>query len=185
MTRTYDTGLVLGRFQMLHNGHVRMIRAALDLCDRVVVYIGSADKHGTERNPFPYNVRRDMLELTFREEVVNDRLVVAPLSDLGAGDNPVWGKYVIDSFTKDFGKAPDLYITGCEKERPSWFTDEIAPNMDELRLSRHVNEISASQCREYLRKTDPKSWRASVPSQIHYLFDAYKMYVDDAKKEEK
>lgn len=183
MSKMYGTGLVLGRFQMLHNGHVGMIKTALDICDQVVVYIGSADKHGTFRNPFPYNVRRDMFDLVFPEESAADRLVVAPLNDIGAGDNPIWGQYVMDSFMNDFGKAPDLYITGCEKERPSWFTDDIAPSMDELRLSRRVNDISASQCREYLRKTDPKSWRAMVPSQLHYLFDAYKMYVDDAKED--
>ena len=53
----YRIGLIVGRFQILHRGHEEMVRKALDLCDKVVVYISSSQEAGTEKNPFSYSVR--------------------------------------------------------------------------------------------------------------------------------
>ena len=63
MTRNlYTLGMVIGRFQVLHNGHVNMVKRALDLCDVVVVYIGSSQEARTKVNPFSYG--EDLFLLT-------------------------------------------------------------------------------------------------------------------------
>ena len=50
--KKYKTGLVLGRFQTFHKGHEYIINKALEICDKVLVFIGSSDKSGTIENPF-------------------------------------------------------------------------------------------------------------------------------------
>ena len=50
------TGVILARLQPIHNGHLELIEQACDECDRVFVFIGSADKFN-KRNPLPINLR--------------------------------------------------------------------------------------------------------------------------------
>lgn len=180
----YDLGLVIGRFQMLHNGHVYMIKNALNLCNRVVVYIGSSQESGTEKNPFSYQVRRDMIEKSFPIEYAIGKIIVCPLPDAKLGDNYNWGKYVLDNFEKEFGKQPDLYVTGVEKERPSWFSEKDAPKMSELRLSRSSINCSATECRNSLLSEDDSYWKANVPYQLYKLKEYYKLILTKVLKEE-
>jgi nicotinamide-nucleotide adenylyltransferase len=55
------TGLFIGRFQPLHNGHLAAIREVAAKVERLVVGIGSANEVGTERNPYSADVREKML----------------------------------------------------------------------------------------------------------------------------
>lgn len=54
---------VVGRFQPLHNGHIELIKQAIELSEGgyTVIFIGSADKVQDARNPFTYVQRTDMI----------------------------------------------------------------------------------------------------------------------------
>ena len=109
--KPYHLGLVLGRFQGLHIGHEAVIRKALSLCDRVIVLIGSADKSGTSHDPFPASLRREMLEAAFPRLSKNGRLILQPLNDLGVGNVPAWGDYVLSSAREAAGEV-DCVVYG-------------------------------------------------------------------------
>ena len=151
MNRLYESGLVIGRFQPLHKGHEMVIETALSLCEKVYVYIGSAQVSRNETNPYNFEERKHMIELAFPKAIKQGRIIIKPLYDMGYGNCTAWGQYVLDVVKTDNNIVPDLYLTGCEKERSSWFTNEIAPNMDELRLTRHNIKISGTECREALK----------------------------------
>ena len=170
----YKLGMVIGRFQVLHNGHVNMVKRALDLCDVVVVYIGSSQEARTMVNPFSYEERREMFAEVFTLEMTCGRLIIRPLLDIEVGNNENWGAYVLNTFEKEFHKLPGLYVSGCEKERSSWFTDELAPNMDELRMTRHKVEVSGTLCREVLKSEDYERWCELVPQPLFFKFKNYK-----------
>ena len=51
----YDTGLIIGHFQTFHKGHQSLVDTGLQLCDRLLILVGSAQESGTERNPFDIN----------------------------------------------------------------------------------------------------------------------------------
>lgn len=55
------TAAVIGRFQLPHLAHLRLIQAAFDLADQVVIVIGSAWRSRNPKNPFVWEERRDML----------------------------------------------------------------------------------------------------------------------------
>ena len=52
-------GVIIARLQPIHNGHLELIRQALNENDSVLVLVGSADKLN-KRNPIPINMRLEM-----------------------------------------------------------------------------------------------------------------------------
>lgn len=64
------TGVVLARFQSIHNGHLQLIHNAVEENDQVLVIIGSIDKLNA-RNPIPWTIRKEMVE-----ETIVDALLV-------------------------------------------------------------------------------------------------------------
>ena len=59
--KPYDVGLICGRFQTYHIGHESLINMGMQLCDRILILIGSAQECGTERYPLNINTRTKML----------------------------------------------------------------------------------------------------------------------------
>lgn len=53
------TGVILARFQPIHNGHLQLIQKAVEENDKVLVIIGSIDKLNA-RNPIPWTIRKEM-----------------------------------------------------------------------------------------------------------------------------
>lgn len=179
--KLYNIGMIIGRFQVLHKGHEAMVRHALELCDKVVVYIGSSQEQRTNSNPFSYAEREEMFKFVFATEYICERLIIRPLPDIRVGNNESWGAYVMDTFKKEFHRLPDLYVTGCEKVRTSWFTDEIAPNTDELRLIRKNINISGTWCRQVLLANDYEQWCKLVPYSLIDKFEEYKYILNFVK----
>lgn len=47
----HKIGLLCGRFQPVHRGHIELIREALKHCDHLIIAIGSAQESGTKKEP--------------------------------------------------------------------------------------------------------------------------------------
>lgn len=85
-----DVGLVIGRFQPAHDGHIYLIRMALAASRNVVIGIGSADVSGTEDNPFSVHQRESILGSTLKEHrLPSDRISIVHLNDT-VGDDKRW-----------------------------------------------------------------------------------------------
>jgi nicotinamide-nucleotide adenylyltransferase len=74
-------GLVLGRFQPFHKGHLAVIREALGKCDDIVVVIGSAEDSHTVDNPFTAGERYQML-ISSLEPDERSRVHIIPVRDV-------------------------------------------------------------------------------------------------------
>ena len=147
--KIYKTCLLVGRFQPFHVGHLKMIRKALCLAETVLVFIGSSQESRTERNPFSYEERKEMISKCFRK---NKNLIIKPLRDIKVGDNSIWGEFVLEEAFNVLGEYPSLYLSGQEKVRASWFYGlKQAKTMDEISVHKTDN-ISASILREKLVK---------------------------------
>ena len=156
MKRPYELGLVLGRFQGLHEGHEAVIRKALSVCERVIVMIGSADKAGTAHDPFPVSLRKEMLEAMFPRLSRNGRLILTPLDDLGVGNVPAWGEYVLEN-AKAAAGTPECIVYGDEDKCRTWF-----PNHPEIRyvsLDRKVIDINGTRLRKIILDGDEEAFR--------------------------
>ena len=53
--------LVIGRFQLLHDGHVQLFKEAMKLGEKLLIGIGSSNESRTNRNPFTAQERKVMV----------------------------------------------------------------------------------------------------------------------------
>lgn len=156
--KPFRLAILVGRFQVIHLGHVEMAEKALGCAQRVAVLIGSAQESGTEKNPLSYEERADCLRAVFGE-----RVELYPLPDAGIGNNPRWGAYVLEAAARLCGEAPDLAVSGQEERRQSWY--EGLP-VAELTVPKTI-PISASQLRLWLERDERENWAAYTPPALH------------------
>ena len=62
MTKKYDTLVLIGRFQPLHNAHLEIIKRCTALTDQLVIIAGSAKQPRTYKNPFTFDERANMIK---------------------------------------------------------------------------------------------------------------------------
>jgi bifunctional NMN adenylyltransferase/nudix hydrolase len=62
MSKQYDTLVLIGRFQPIHNAHLEIIKRATALCDQLVIVTGSAAQPRTYKNPFTSAERARMIK---------------------------------------------------------------------------------------------------------------------------
>ena len=152
--KPFRLGILVGRFQTLHLGHVDMINKAVSVCGKVGVFVGSSQESGNNKNPFTYEKRAELLKTVF-----GDRIEVCPLPDIYVGNNSKWGEYVLKSVYERFGTYPDLFVTGRESRRVDWFDSEAGMNVAELYIPKTV-DISASEMRSFLISGNEGEWKA-------------------------
>lgn len=84
-------GLVVGRFQPFHKGHLSVVREVLRQCDDMVLVIGSAEDSHTEMNPFTAGERYQMI-LSSLTESERARVHIIPVRDVNRYS--VWVNHV-------------------------------------------------------------------------------------------
>ena len=76
----YDTAILIGRFEPVHNGHLALLRRALDSARQTIVVMGSAWQVRSPKNPFTWQERAAML-CDALPEADRARLHVLPVRD--------------------------------------------------------------------------------------------------------
>lgn len=169
MKKKFKLGLVLGRYQHMHLGHMQIIDTSRQLCDKTLILIGSAERKGTLRNPFSFETRKKVIQKVYSFEDT----IIMPLNDL-TNENDIsfeWGKYILDNVEKICGQIPDLMIYGKDESRKGWFSPEDSENFSELIISRNKIDISATQLRNYLVQGEKEKWQQYVPKEIWDMYD--------------
>jgi cytidyltransferase-like protein len=156
--KPYKLGLVVGRFQVFHNGHEAMIRKSIELCEKTLVFVGSSQESMTWKNPFSYEFRKEIISDVFWEEILDDKLIIRPLKDIGVGNTSSWGAYVLSCADSECGMFPDLLVTGKEERRVSWFDAEKV-EISELYVPKTI-DISASEMRENMIQDNRTFWKS-------------------------
>lgn len=163
--KAYELGLMVGRFQMLHAGHIDMIEQALRVCDKVGIFVGSSQESGTAKNPFSYELRKEMLERIF-----GDDIIVRPLPDIGVGNNSRWGDYVLKMTRESFGRLPDIVVSGKESRRSTWYDGEEGEGIAELIVPKRIS-ISATEMRGFLTEGREEEWKKYADERLHPMYE--------------
>lgn len=75
-------GLMLGRFQPFHNGHISLTKQILSECDELVIIIGSAQFNFIDRDPFSAGERVMMICEALKEaEIDLSRCYIIPVAN--------------------------------------------------------------------------------------------------------
>lgn len=148
-------GVILARFQPIHNGHLALIRKACSENDKVVLLVGSADKIN-KRNPIPVNIRIELVETALIAEGLWDKCVVCPLNDLtDESDNSLdWGFYLYANIVSIIKESSfNIYYSDGYEIITTWFPKFILKNYISMTLmarGRVEDGISATIVREAL-----------------------------------
>lgn len=169
--KQYDVGLLIGRFQVFHLGHKYLADMALTYCDRLLIFVGSAQEKGTERNPFSIETRIEKI----KEIYLQDNVIVRGLPDLTNEDDITtdWGKYLLKNAYDAIGKFPDLMIYGNDESRSGWFDPEDIKNIFMLEVPRGLAlpKLSATGNRKLMVEDLRDAWRERHPVEIHKDYD--------------
>ena len=169
MNKKFKFGLILGRFQTIHNGHVQLIEICRELCDKTLILIGSAQESGTVRNPYDINLRKKAIKMLYDDADV----IVDGINDM-TNENDIcveWGRYILNNIKEKYNELPDLMVYGKDESRKGWFSDEDSKLISELIVSRKNIEISATELRKLLVENNKKEWQKYVPEAIWGMYD--------------
>jgi nicotinamide-nucleotide adenylyltransferase len=91
-------GLLIGRFQPFHLGHLEAIQFALLKVDKLWIGIGSSNKTSQKNNPFTADERKEMI-LSSISDSISKQIQIFPIPDL---DNHKKWIENIDSIVPEF-----------------------------------------------------------------------------------
>ena len=80
-------GLLIGRFQPFHLGHLDAVLFGLSRVENLFICIGSSNKSNERKNPFSAKERREMI-VTSIEPSMADRIKIFDVPDVG--DHEKW-----------------------------------------------------------------------------------------------
>ena len=87
------TGVLVGRFQPFHNGHLKAVQFALNHVDLLYIAVGSSQKSHELRNPFTAGERIKMIKMAVDGAGMDcKKIIVVPVPD--AEQHSVWVSYV-------------------------------------------------------------------------------------------
>ena len=169
----FEFGIIVGRFQHIHIGHEKLINIGLKLCRKLLVFIGSANQTTSQRNPYTYEYRKSLIEIIYKEEISNGKLIIAPLDDWKDSTilSPKWGEYVLNNAKEILGKYPSCIIYGKDKDIFKCFAKDTVKNISEVYVDRNSLLISATKMREFLKENNKKEWEKYANPKIYDKYE--------------
>src|SRR5881227_1605609 len=154
-------GMIHGRFQPFHNGHLEYLRGAAERSDEVFVGITNPDpwrvreepsdplRHLPESNPFTYVERLLMIEAAAADEGIRAHVIPFPVNE-----PELWAAYVPDAVTQFLRLFSEWGGTKLERLREAGYDVVVLDEGAE-------KQASGADVRAALR--DGGAWEHLVP----------------------
>ena len=154
-------GLLIGRFQPFHLGHLDAVLFGLARVDELLICIGSSNKYNEKKNPFSAAERREMILSSIEPSIVN-RIKIFNIPDV---DNHKKWAFHVDSIVPKY----DLVFTN----------DEFTQILFEKHKSKVVpvplkerEKFSGTNVRQLI--LDDKNWQDLVPKGAQKVLEKIK-----------
>lgn len=150
-------GLMLGRFQPFHKGHLALTKQILSECDELLIIIGSAQFNFIDKDPFSAGERVLMIHEALKEVGVDlSRCYIIPVAN--DENNARWLAY-IRSMVPPF----DVLYSGND------FVKYLARSQDssiviEDPMFAEINEYNGTNIRRLMQEGKP--WEHLVPPAV-------------------
>ena len=151
-------GLLIGRFQPFHLGHLDAVLFGLSRAENLFICIGSSNKSNERRNPFSAEERREMIISSIEPSMV-DRLKIFDIPDVG--DHEKW-TFEIDKIVPKY----DIIFTNDEFTKALFEKREMNVVPVELK---DREKFSGTNIRELI--VDDKNWQDLVPRGTKKVLD--------------
>ena len=120
MSKKYNTLVLIGRFQPIHNAHLEIIKRATALCDQLVIVTGSANQPRTYKNPFTSFERERMIRAAAGG--LSMRISIEANPDTIYNDQ-AWAIRVQSLVAKHTQPGDKIGIIGHKKDDSSFYLD--------------------------------------------------------------
>ncbi len=162
--------LYIGRFQPFHLGHLDAVKQiftheSVDVPARMqpslIIAIGSAQYSGTDLNPYPFELRKKIIESSLVEAGISKKkFIILPLDDIH--DDAKWCDYS-DKTLPPYGNV----YTGSPLVKKLFEIQKKHPVID---LELHLN-ISSTEVREKIKSGG--EWSVLVPRACYRIITEY------------
>ena len=152
-------GLLIGRFQPFHLGHLDAVLFGLSRIENLFICIGSSNKSNERKNPFSAEERREMITLSI-EPSITDRIKIFDIPDVG--DHEKW-TFEIDKIVPKY----DVVFTNDEFTKTLFEKRKI--NVISVVL-KDREKFSGTNIRNLI--TEDKNWRDLVPQGTRNVLDS-------------
>lgn len=154
--------VVIGRWQIFHNGHLALVRHALAGSPTVLVVIGSAWRSRDADNPFNVDERMAMVSAALTPEE-RSRVQFAPLRDFH--DDARWTTR-LRAIVAERAPGREVVVVGYEKDASSYYLRNLAPWRLE-RVQEKFDNLDATSLRAvYFGATDLDSALAVIQPSV-------------------
>ena len=152
-------GLLIGRFQPFHLGHLDAVLFGLSRVENLFICIGSSNKSNERKNPFSAEERREMITLSI-EPSITDRIKIFDIPDVG--DHEKW-TFEIDKIVPKY----DVIFTNDEFTKTLFEKRKISVISVVLK---DREKFSGTNIRNLI--TEDKNWRDLVPQGTRNVLDS-------------
>jgi len=152
-------GLLIGRFQPFHLGHLDAVLFGLSRTENLFVGIGSSNKSNESRNPFSAEERTEMIISSIESSMI-DRLKIFDIPDV---DNHEKWTFEIDQIVPKY----DVVFSNDEFTKTLFEKRKI--NVVSVVL-KDREKFSGTNIRNLI--TEDKNWRDLVPQGTRNVLDS-------------
>ncbi|MCK9151655.1 nicotinamide-nucleotide adenylyltransferase [Methanobacterium alcaliphilum] len=148
-------GLLVGRMQPVHQGHLQVIKRILEEVDEVIICVGSAQLSHTIKDPFTAGERVMMLTKALSENgIPASKYYIIPIQDIAC--NSVWVAH-LKMLTPPFEKV----YTGNPLVQRLFIEDHYQVTVPPLY---YRDTFSGTEVRK--RMLEEEEWQALVPPSV-------------------
>ena len=151
-------GLLIGRFQPFHLGHLDAVLFGLARAENLFIGIGSSNKFNEKKNPFSTEERREMIVSSIEPSMI-DQIKIFDIPDVG--DHEKW-TFEIDKIVPKY----DVVFTNDDFTKTLFEKRQI--NIIQVVL-KDREKFSGTNVRELI--TDDKNWQDLVPDGTRKVLD--------------
>ena len=151
-------GLLIGRFQPFHLGHLDAVLFGLARADSLSICIGSSNKYNEKKNPFSAAERRERILSSIEPSIVN-RIKIFNIPDV---DNHEKWTFEIDQIVPKY----DVVFTNDEFTKTLFEKRQI--NVIQVML-KDREKFSGTNVRQLI--LDGKNWQDLVPQGTRKVLD--------------
>ncbi|MGC9781620.1 MAG: nicotinamide-nucleotide adenylyltransferase [Candidatus Heimdallarchaeota archaeon] len=154
-------GMIVGRFQPFHKGHLSAVKYMLSEVDDLIVIIAASQQSHQKDNPFTAGERYDMIHHSLVDELKDiTRVIIVPANDVK--DNGLWVAHIIRL-------VPKFDVVYTNNPLTEYLFKQAGKEVINTPFYER-KEYSANHIRE-LMISGKKNWRQLIPKAVAKIID--------------